>query len=145
MKSVISMAALLFASACALPGNWSYAGLNFDAESGEFSGLPETTVAQMPTTGSAVYTGEYRYLTRTNPFGKGSAQLDVDFDTTNVQLALTGTVNATATGNITGVGFSGTSGFDFVGQFYQSDASVAAGYFSNVGAEEGLGQFITQK
>ncbi len=135
----------LLAAGCSLPGDWSYAGLSYDLRSNSFSGLPETTAAQMPTSGSAVFTGEYRHLSRTNPFGKGSASLGVDFAAGTVQLSLTGSVNGTASGTISGSGFSGSSGFDFAGKFYGSTAGVAAGLFSGIGPSDSFGQFITRR
>ncbi len=142
MKSTILLAACLFAAGCSLPGDWSHAGLDYDIETGTFSGMPETTLAQTPTSGAATFTGEYRSLSRANPFGKGDATLQVDFDTSNVQLDLAGTVTGSATGTLYGPIFFGSGAFNFSGRFYGDTASVAAGNFDTA---DTTGQFITQR
>ncbi len=145
-RSFAVLGLLTFSAGCSLPGNWSSAGLSYDIESGTFSGLPLTTAAQMPTTGSANFTGEYRNLSRSNPFGKGTATFGVDFGAGTVNLNLTGSVNDSASGTISGASFSGTSGFSFYGEFFNSNASVAAGQFTGAGGNpDSVGQFIVSR
>ncbi len=145
-KSLAALGALTVATGCSLPGNWSSAGLSFDIESGTFSGLPLTTAAQMPAGGTANFTGEYRNLSRSNPFGKGTATFGVDFAAGTVNLNLSGSVNDSASGTINGTGFSGTSGFSFWGDFYNPGATVAAGQFTGAGGNQNsVGQFIVSR
>ncbi len=145
-RTLAALALLTVSAGCSLPGNWSSAGLSFDIRTGSFSGLPETTTAQMPTSGSASFSGEYRNLSRANPFGKGSATLGVDFTAGTVNLSLSGSVNDSASGTISGTGFAGSAGFSFFGNFYNPGATVAAGQFTGAGGNaNSAGQFIVSR
>ncbi len=154
MKAVYSLVASLAVAGCGVPGglgtgvpgNWSSSGLTYNAYTGQFTGVPETAPGMMPTTGSAQYSGEYRYTTVTTPFGKGPAQLSVDFPTSNVALSVSGLVSGTSTGNVYANAFiSDGTGFPFSGMFYGTGAGLAAGNFVLVGGGQGAGQFIVKK
>ncbi len=164
MKPVISILAMLAVAGCGGLSKWSYAGLEYslikNAKSGDmnsFTGIAQTTIAEMPATGSAAYTGEYRVRDQTKLLatpGKGPATLAVDFAGQTVQLDLTGDLNRSAAGTMTDNTFTGASvsdSFFYDGQFYGSTAEVAAGVFydstTSLTGEETLlfGEFITEQ
>ncbi len=129
-----------------LPSSWSSAGLTYDATTGLFRGIPETPYYLVPTSGSARYTGEYRYSSVTLNQAKGAALLDINFLSSNVALTVSGPVSGTSTGSLAGGLFYGDStSFPFSGQLYGTGANVAAGTFGAVGNTLGAGQFIVQR
>ena len=149
-KSLAALGILTISAGCSLPGNWSYAGLTYDISTNDFSGMPKTTVAQLPATGLAKFVGEYRNISTSNPLrtDKGQATLDVDFQNHTVVLGLTGDLNESASGVFLGAGFGSpvSSGFNFGGAFYGTTASVAAGFFYGAGGDpNSQGQFITKR
>ena len=148
MKVLGLTAIALLTAGCSLPGNWSYAGLNYDIASNDFSGMAQTTAAQLPTTGQAQFVGEYRNTSASNPLrtDKGPATLDVDFQNSTVVLGLTGALNESASGVFLGTGFGSpvSPGFNFGGAFYGPNAEAAAGFFYGAGGDpNSQGQFIT--
>ncbi len=127
-------------------GTWSSAGLTYDGATGIFRGMTETPSYLVPTSGSARFSGEYRYSTATLSQAKGAAQLDINFLSTNVALTVSGAVNGTSTGWLAGGFIYGdNTSFPFTGQLYGTGATVAAGTFGAVGNTLGAGQFIVKR
>ncbi len=127
------------------PSSWSSAGLTYDPLTSTFKGIPETPYYQVPTSGSARFSGEYRYTTASVTQARGPAQLDINFQTSGVTLSVSGVASGVSTGTIYGGTFySNSTGFIFTGKLYGAGANVAAGNLTNAGTI-GVGQFIVKR
>lgn len=120
------------------PADFSFAGLDYSNSSDSFSGLPLTTLADMPSGAgaNAIYRGEYTVEDINGRNGDGRAALDLDFVAATADLTLTGDVIGSAPGVITGTEVQSIPGgqSSFRGSFYNgtSNGSVVAGEFIQV-------------
>jgi len=137
------------------PADFSFAGLTYSNNSDTFSGLPLTTLADMPSGAgaNAIYRGDYTVENIDGRNGDGRASLDLDFVAATADLTLTGDVIGSVPGVITGTEVqslpNGQSSFR--GSFYNgaSNGSVVAGEFIQViqgnDADTFFGRFIVSR
>ena len=132
----VYLAAALGLSACADGADsFSFASLNFANSTQSFSGLPLTTMAQMPTA-NATYAGHYTVEDAFGFDGAGTAAMELDFAASTANLILEGDVQGNVPGFIvgtkvgTGVGAITTT---FNGDFYGEQGEVVAGKFRQTG------------
>lgn len=140
-------------SACANGGNLSVGGLDYNSINGNFSGLPQTNSALVPTAGQATYVGSFSAGINSGATVEGGANLAADFGANTVSLKLLSPgYTSTIAGVINGNTIAPSASSDIiVGQFYNTNGEVAAGVFESavIGAAGELtyakGQFITER
>ncbi len=113
--------------------------------------LNPTEIANLPT-GSATYRGFYNGVDTANPFsgpGVGEAQVNVDFAADTGTLNLSGVINTSLSGSLTGNQITGTSGTNsWDGDISGPNGEVMMGNFTlneNDPTNEVMGVFITER
>lgn len=144
----IALAGAATLSGCADgPDSFSYAGLNYFNSADGFSGMPLSAASQVPTTGSATYTGRYTVETLIGIDGSGPASMALDFAAGTADLTLTGDVKGVIGGVISGTGVRSNNNLttSFNGEFYGETGEVIAGTFSQVVTDNLNGAYIVSR
>ncbi len=149
--NAVALVAIGSLAACTNGESFDVGGLKYNALNDGFSGLSTAAISAVPTSGTAVYVGEYSMSLRGGPLAQGAANMSANFTNSTVNLTLLGNLAPTdppSNYNISGVISGGqilptAGGGILTGDFYDTNAEVAAGRFEL--SDRSKGQYIVER